>query len=140
MYLDTSVLAKLYVHEPLSSRVASLVAGQQLCSSRLAMVELQSTLLKLERERKITAENRLSAWGRWHMHLSLGYFQLIPLNHHILSRAWKLMAECHPNAPLRTLDAIHLASYEEVEAGPLATTDKQMIAAARRLGFELAAI
>lgn len=140
MYLDTSVLVKLYVHEPLSERVVALVAGQKLCSSHLAVVELQSTLLKLEREGKITAEHRRAAWHRWHMNVSLGYFQLVPLNHHILSRAWKLMVECHGEASLGTLDAIHLASYEELEAGPLATTDKQMIVAARHLGFELAVI
>lgn len=140
MYLDTSVLAKLYVREPLTERAVALVAGQQLCSSWLATVELQSVLLRLEREGKISPENRLGAWNRWHRTVSLGYYQLIPLNEHVLSRAWKLMAECHPIAPLRTLDAIHLASYEELEAGPLATTDKQMIAAARHLGFELATI
>ena len=36
---------------------------------------------------------------------------------------------------LRTLDAIHLATYDSVITGPIFTKDKRMIAAAKLLGF-----
>jgi predicted nucleic acid-binding protein len=39
----------------------------------------------------------------------------------------------HPAVPLRTLDALHLATFHAVSAGPLFSKDKRMNAAARRL-------
>jgi predicted nucleic acid-binding protein len=45
------------------------------------------------------------------------------------------MLKVHPHVPLRTLDAIHLATYESVVTGPIFTKDKRMRAAARLLGF-----
>jgi len=46
--------------------------------------------------------------------------------------------ELHPNVPLRTLDALHLATYLSVETGPLFTKDIRMRQAAARLGLSLA--
>jgi predicted nucleic acid-binding protein len=39
---------------------------------------------------------------------------------------------------LRTLDALHLATYGGIEAGPLFTRDKRMREAARRMDYPLA--
>lgn len=131
------MLLKLHVREPESEAIAALVAGQQLCSSRLAMLEFQSALLRLEREKKLTEEIRTGALSRFRMKWSLGYFHLVPLNHHVLARASQIMLACHPVAPMKTLDALHLASFEESGAGALVTTDKQMRTAAQHLGFTL---
>jgi len=48
------------------------------------------------------------------------------------------MGELHPGVPLRTLDAIHLATYLDVEAGPLFTRDPRMLQAAAFMGLPLA--
>jgi predicted nucleic acid-binding protein len=45
------------------------------------------------------------------------------------------MLRVHPHVPLRTLDAIHLATFQSVVAGPIFTKDKRMLAAAKLLGF-----
>jgi predicted nucleic acid-binding protein len=37
--------------------------------------------------------------------------------------------------PLRTLDALHLATFGAIEAGPLFSLDRRMVAAAKLLGF-----
>jgi predicted nucleic acid-binding protein len=44
-----------------------------------------------------------------------------------------IMLRLHPQVPLRTLDAIHLATCISIVAGPLFTTDKRMIEAATAL-------
>ena len=141
MYLDTAAILKLYVHEPDSEAVVDAVSGRSLCSSWLATPELFSALLAKERSGAISALIRGEAWSRWHQHVALGQFQLIPIHNQVLHRAWGIMQQCHPHAPLRTLDAIHLASFSELEdAGPLLTTDARMIAAARHLGLEVLAL
>ena len=48
------------------------------------------------------------------------------------------MVKVHPQVPLRTLDALHLATYAGIEAGPRFTRDKRINDAARRLEFPLA--
>ena len=47
------------------------------------------------------------------------------------------MLEVHPHVPLRTLDAIHLATYLSVITGPLFTKDARMRDAARLLEIPL---
>jgi len=46
-----------------------------------------------------------------------------------------MVARVHPHVRLRTLDAIHLATFAGLEAGPLFSRDKRMQAAAKLLGF-----
>jgi predicted nucleic acid-binding protein len=52
--------------------------------------------------------------------------------------AVEIMQQVHPGVPLRTLDALHLATYQNVIAGPLFSKDRRMLDAARLLGFPLA--
>ena len=139
MYLDTSALVKLYVREPDSERVAALVKGRSLCASRLATVELLSALLRKEQQGEITVRTRKEAWMLWHFKVSLGYIHLEPLTRTVLSTAWELLVRCHPDVPLRTLDAIQLATFAQLDAGPLLTFDEKMRTAARKLGYELIA-
>ena len=137
MYLDTSVVVKLYVREPDSLAVVDATAGQRLCTSALATTEFYSALLGKERAGTISESLRNEAWWRWHQHVSFGFVQIVPISNHVLHHAWNIMRECHPVAPLRTLDAIHLATFVSLDAGPLLTTDAKMRAAARLLGMEL---
>lgn len=71
-------------------------------------------------------------------HVAEGAVQLIPLNNLVVAEAVGLMTQVYPDVLLRTLDAIHLASYLSVDAGPLFTRDKRMLAVARKLGLPLA--
>lgn len=138
MYLDTSAIVKLYVREPDSLTIADAVAGHSLCTSILAMTELYSGLLSKERSGSISESVRTEAWVRWHQHVSLGAIQIVPIDNHLMHEAWQIMQLCHPRAPLRTLDAIHLASFASIDsAGPLLSTDVRMVAAALHLGLEV---
>lgn len=135
MYLDTSVLVKRYVAEPDSDQVDEVVVGFTLVSSELALGEVWSALLAKERARSLNASAREMAWRAFMNDIEEGVLRLIPLDGVMIREANEIMLRVHPQVPLRTLDAIHLATYESVITGPIFTKDKRMLAAAKLLGF-----
>ena len=135
MYLDTSVLVKRYVAEPDSEQVDEVVVGFTLVSSELALGEVWSALLAKERNKALSVAAREQAWTAFLGDIDDGVLRLIPLDGVMIREANEMMLRVHPHVPLRTLDAIHLATYDSVTTGPIFTKDKRMIAAAKLLGF-----
>ncbi|MEY4488604.1 MAG: hypothetical protein RIQ79_1112 [Verrucomicrobiota bacterium] len=138
MYIDTCVAVKLYTREPDSEECQRIAAGHRLVSSELLYTELWSALLAKERNKVLTPELRQRVWQLFEEHLLEDVIELVALDGHVVREAAEIMAKVHPHVPLRTLDAIHLATYAGIEAGSLFTKDKRMIDAARRLEFPLA--
>lgn len=138
MYLDTSICVKLYSSEPDSADCERIVNGHTIVSSELLYTELWSALLAKERAGALTPEARQRIWELFELHLLDDVVELIELNGHVLREAAEMIARVHPHVPLRTLDAIHLATYAGLEVGPLFTGDRRMIDAARLLAFPLA--
>jgi len=138
MYLDTSVLLKLYVNEPDSFECDSVAQGETLVSSELAYGEVLSALLAKERAKQLKPAERTAVWERFLDDNAEGKIYFVPLNGIVVREAAELMEEVHPDVPLRTLDAIHLATFLSVDAGPLFTKDKRMLDAAKRLNVPLA--
>ena len=135
MYLDTSVLVKRYVAEPDSDHVDEVVVGFTLVSSELALGEIWSALLAKERNNVLSAEAREIAWKAFLDDIDEGVLRLISLDGVMIREANEIMLRVHPHVPLRTLDAIHLATFGSVITGPLFTKDKRMLAAAKLLGW-----
>ncbi len=135
MYLDTSVLVKRYVAEPDSDEVDDVIVGFTLVSSELAVAEVWSALLAKERNAVLSPTAREMAWKAFLTDVDEGVIRLIPLDGVMIREANETMLRVHPHVPLRTLDAIHLATYASVITGPLFTKDKRMLAAARLLGY-----
>ena len=135
MYLDTSVLVKRYVAEPDSDEVDEVVVGFTLVSSELALGEVWSALLAKERAKTLSEQARTAAWKAFLSDVDEGVLRLIPLDGVMIREANEAMLRVHPHVPLRTLDAIHLATYGSVITGPIFTKDKRMLAAAKLLGF-----
>jgi uncharacterized protein len=135
MYLDTSVLVKRYVAEPDSDQVDEVVVGFTLVSSELALGEVWSALLAKERNKTLSPAARENAWKAFLDDIDEGVLRLIPLDGVMIREANELMLRVHPHVPLRTLDAIHLATYSSVITGPVFTKDKRMLAAAKLLGL-----
>jgi predicted nucleic acid-binding protein len=138
MYLDTSVIVKLYTREPDSAECEQIVGDHKLVSSELLYAELWSALLAKERKGKRGPDARQRVWELFETHLLDDVIELIELDGLIVREAAETMAKVHPHVPLRTLDALHLATFASVDAGPLFTNDRRMIAAARLLAFPLA--
>lgn len=137
MYVDSCVLVKLFVYEPDSEACAAKVSGSVIVSSELAYGELFSTLLRKERALEITATQREALWTDFERQVKAEVIYLAVLDGVVARRAKEVMLEVHPHVPLRTLDAIHLATYLSVVTGPLFTKDARMRDAARLLEIPL---
>jgi predicted nucleic acid-binding protein len=123
-YLDSSAIVKLVVEEPQSTALRRhLRRRTPLVSSALARTEVLRALL-LEGNVALARARE-----------TLGRIEMIRVNDRILNAACIL-------APpdLRSLDAIHLASAQELgrDLGDLVTYDARMLAAARHLGLNTA--
>lgn len=138
MYLDTSVVVKLYTPEPDSEACECIVAGQRIVSSELLYTELWSALLAKERAGVLAPNDRQKIWQLFEIHLLEELIELVGLDGEVVREAAEMIARVHPRVPLRTLDAIHLATFYGIDGGSLFTKDKRMRDAARLLEFPLA--
>ena len=132
VYLDTSALVKLVVHEPGSALVGALWDGADLVvTSRLADAEVRAALAggrrsgRLDDDRGATVEwDRL--WPALHV-LELGA---------TVTAAAAVLVDKHP---LRAADALHLASALALRSPDLvvAVWDERLAAAARAEGLQV---
>ena len=137
MYVDSAILVKLIVREPDSLYYAERLHGQiGLWSSELALTEVWSALLRKEREEAIDESVRRTAWQALLRHVKRDLHTL-PVDLDLLRRANRIMERCHPEVALRSVDAIHLASAEMLDAFPVWTNDARMRAAATHLRLPL---
>lgn len=137
MYLDTAIIIKLLVAEPDSEFFQDAVDGELLSSSELALTEVWSALLAKERNKKITAHQRVKAWRVFNERVQSKQILLHPLNSIVLKKANRVLEQCHPAVALRALDAIHTAACDLSQDFPLCTTDRRMREAAAVLGIPL---
>jgi len=133
MYLDTSIIVKLLIAEPDSEFFVRSLEGQRLTTSELAQTEVFSALLARERAGKIDSSDRRLAWKEFQARVADEEIKLEPLNSVVLRKATHCLEFCHPPAPLRTLDAIHLATADLCQDFPLVTTDARLANAARAM-------
>lgn len=135
MYLDSSVIVKILVEEPESDFFNEALMGRPLVSSELALPEVCSALMSRERANLLKPPARRAAWAYFLGKVSETEIELQTLDLAVLQRAMHVMDRCHPHVPLRTLDAIHVASCELNLDFPLCTTDLRVRAAAEKLGI-----
>jgi predicted nucleic acid-binding protein len=133
MYLDTSIIVKLLVAEPDSEFFIRSLEGQRLTTSELALTEVFSALLARERAEKIGIRDRRLAWAEFEARIAGEEIKIEPLNSIVLRKATQCLEYCPPPAPLRTLDAIHLATADLCQDFPLVTTDVRLANAARAM-------
>jgi len=96
-----------------------------------------SAFLRKEREGWIKPADRDLSWTAFESRIADQNIILASLDGAIIGRARMLMAEVHPRVPIRTLDAVHLATYLSIVAGPLFTADRRMREAAELLGIQV---
>ena len=137
MYLDSCILVKLLVVEPDSEFFIGSLEGKPLVTSELAQTEVFSALLARERAGKISAADRRRAWREFEARIEAKEIRIEKLNSIVLHKAAHLLERCHPKVPLRTLDAIHLATADLCHDFPLVTTDGRLRDAAQLMGFSI---
>ncbi len=133
MYLDTAIIIKLLVPEPDSDFFDEKVNGLSLSTSELALTEVWSALLAKERNGKLSSMDRATAWKTFKYWIETEQIALHALNDVTLRKANRILESCHPQVPLRTLDAIHTAACDLSQDFPLCTTDKRIRDAAEIL-------
>ena len=92
-------------------------------------------MLSRERAGGLTIEQRRRSWDAFDRNVIEDLIELVPMSPAIFKRANRIMEFCHPKVPLRSLDALHLASADQAQDWPLVTRDKRMLDAAVLLGF-----
>ena len=137
MYLDSCVIVKLVSREPDSEAYHAIVAGRAVTTSELAVTEVRSALLAKERMGRISPQARQTGWRLFQEKVREQELVLLPLSRQVIERAGGVIEQCHPSIPLRTLDAIHVATAELHGALELCSSDKRVCDAARALSILL---
>ena len=138
IYLDTSALVKLYNEEVGTDTVSELVEHSNVIYiSELARLETVSTLQRLCRDGLI--EQSLLGDLVCYFHNDLKKMDVIPIDKAVVRKAEELILDLGDHIVLRSLDAIHLATYYlvGVKKAIFVTADKRLAAGAEELGAEI---
>ena len=134
MYLDTSVLGALYIPEALCAAAAAAVGTAAPAISDLTEVEFASVVARRLREGALSAAHGAMVLRAFDAHVAERGYRRLPVVAETFVEAARLPRS--REAPLSTLDALHLAiaaSNREL----LCTTDKQLARAAARFGVKV---
>lgn len=135
MYLDSCVIVKLLTPERDSEVFQFRLENEILSTSELAWTEVSSALLAKERAGVLSSAQRQAAWKVFVRRVDVREIYLNPLDGRTLHKACRVLEQCHPAVPLRTLDAVHVAACDLSQDFPLCSTDRRMRDAARMLGI-----
>ena len=137
MYLDSAIIVKLLVRESDSDWFNRHLVGHSFETSELALAEVRSALLAKERAGHIVSRERVSAGEKFFAMVEDHLIRLLPLSRSVIERASAMQLACHPKIPLRTLDALHVASCDLNHSAVLSTTDGRMRAACEQFAIAL---
>lgn len=137
MYLDSAIIVKLLVREPDSDWFVQHLSGHSFETSELALAEVGAALLFKERGGDISQRERLAATDKFHSLVEDKTILLQLLNRRVVERARAIQLACHPAIPLRTLDALHVATCDLHHVGKMSVTDRRIRSACKQLGIAL---
>ena len=136
MYLDTCYIVKFYLTEADSVPVRELVRGaDKIHSSVWALAEFHAVLHRRVREGTACAEDAAALAALFLEHARDGLWNFIPVNEALLRRTGNLMIAAPRDIFLRTADAVHLATAQELGERDVWTSDRHMVAAAPYFGL-----
>jgi uncharacterized protein len=116
-FLDSSALVKRYHQESGSPAVDELFQEQsnRFFASRLALVEVHSTFARLVRAGVLSANNLKNLLARLDADVATGALAVAAISSPRLESAAVLLATHGTTLPMRTLDAIHLATAQALQ-------------------------
>ena len=140
-YWDTSTLGKLYLPEPDSADFAQKAAADPaIATSKLALYEMRRVAFRKESEGFIQAGTAESVLAQVNQDIAAGQIRIVEIDARVEAEFNGIMATCYrhtPPLPIRTLDAVHLASARADNQSELVATDKRMRDAAKFLSLFL---
>ncbi|HEY5543511.1 MAG TPA: type II toxin-antitoxin system VapC family toxin [Candidatus Binatia bacterium] len=136
-YFDTSALVKRYVRERGSAQVGSLLRRHDCLSSAITPVEVLSALGGKKRSGDLSEQEFSTLMSR--IQSERIRWELVEITGQVLSWAEEVI---HGPLPLRTLDALHVASSMVFQAVssieiPFVTGDVRQRDAATHLGLDV---
>ena len=138
VYVDTSLLVKLYVPEPESARVTAFVTGQGRSIPYWVIHDLEirnAFRLKLFRD-ELTEEELRNSLARLQEDLLAGrLFRAAVRWPSVTARALSLSERLTPEIGCRILDILHVAAAEELGCGRFLSNDARQRALAERIGM-----
>lgn len=140
-FLDSSALVKRYHRESGSEIVEAFFdqPGNNLVVSRLALFELHSTFARLVRENVLTKSDFDAIISRIESDIATGVFTVAAVSSQRLDAASSVLRTFGLENPIRTLDAIHLATASALHRRrPLAAfiaADNRLLASASACGL-----
>jgi predicted nucleic acid-binding protein len=140
-YWDTSSLSKLYLPEPDSADFIQKAAHSPIIvTARLALYEMRRVAFRKESDGFIRAGTAESVLTQMNQDIAAGQIRVIEMDAQVEAEFNVIMATCYrhvPPVPIRTFDALHLASSRSAGRTELVATDKRLRDAAKLLGFSL---
>ncbi len=137
LYIDSSALAKLYVPENNSDEVDAYLRGKiGLMISELAITEVLSAIARRRREGAVSAVVANRIRDALLADADSGAFARLHLDPAVHRAAERLLLTTTA-APLRTLDALHVALAFSGAATHLLTFDRRMRDAAAQSGLNV---
>lgn len=131
VFLDSSALAKRYVQEPGSDRLEEILSSaSSLGVSVICLSEVVSALCRRRRERKLSRQQYLKA--KQALLEDIEDASVINVTDQVMARAVELLERW----PLRSSDALHIASAAEWSAELFVSADERQCTAARRCGLQ----
>ena len=140
-YWDTSCLLKLYAPEADSPEVESyLLTGATIVTSEIARFELWATLRRKQAVGELKTGGAREALNAYDADIASGLIVVNLIDSAVIAIFDAVVEHCNgrtPSLPIRTLDAIHLATAQVSGEPVLVATDKRLRDAAASFGFKL---
>jgi len=141
-YWDTSALVKLYAQEPDSTvfENCALNTPAKPVTSRVAIYEARAVFWRKESAGALQPGSAEQLCAQLLQDVAAMELRLVEWGAEVEREYGQVLRDCHqqsPPIPLRTLDALHLASARVARETELVATDKRMRDAAKTLGFTL---
>jgi predicted nucleic acid-binding protein len=146
VFVDTSALGSAYLGDESDGRwIADVIIDGEdpVVVSQLTDIEFASLLVRARADQRIDDAGLRERLGTYADHTAdSGPIGVVPLTGDTIVRARELVLRAQEQYPVRTLDAIQLASADLVsesnhEAVVVLTRDRQQARAAEALGFAL---
>lgn len=139
-YLDTGLVIKLVVFEPLSSEIQALLKKHRVAVPypRLVEVELENTLHAKFFRKEISSKQIGMCQSLIREFLDEGrFFRPVLAVDDVMIETLGLIPRITAATGCRTLDLLHIVSAKAMDCSDFITADKRQAKAARLLGFKV---
>ena len=136
LFIDTSALVKFYHEEEGTASITAMIldCSGDIYISELAKLEILSSFCRRFRSKEIEEDAYQEAVEAFREDLQR--YKLVPLSFPVLKKAELILLDLAPTTGLRTLDALHLATYvlDSTLNSLFVASDKILLKAAEALG------